>query len=44
MSGLKSAIINLDDTFAVSIINSISSDVEVITYSVNNKNSNKEFF
>jgi len=38
MSGLKSAIINLDDTFAVSIINSISSDVEVITYSVNNKN------
>ena len=38
MPGLKAAIINLDDTFAVSVINSIASNVEVFTYSVNNKN------
>ena len=37
MPGLAAAIINLDDPFALSIINNISSDVEVITYSLKNK-------
>ncbi|MEQ8953444.1 MAG: UDP-N-acetylmuramoyl-L-alanyl-D-glutamate--2,6-diaminopimelate ligase, partial [Gammaproteobacteria bacterium] len=35
--GLRHAIINLDDPCALSIINSVASDVEVITYSLNNK-------
>ncbi len=34
---LKYAIINLDDPSALSIINAVSSDVEVLTYSLNNK-------
>jgi len=37
MPGLKTAIVNLDDPFALSIINSVSADVEVVTYSLNNK-------
>ena len=37
MPGLAAAIINLDDPFAFSIINNISSDVEIITYSLKNK-------
>ena len=38
MPNLKSAIINLDDIHAVSIINSIASDVEILTYSMSNMN------
>ncbi len=38
MPDLKSAIINLDDIHAVSIINSIASDVEIFTYSMSNIN------
>jgi UDP-N-acetylmuramoyl-L-alanyl-D-glutamate--2,6-diaminopimelate ligase len=34
--GLKTAIINLDDTYALSILNSISKNVDVYTYSLNN--------
>ena len=37
MPGLKTAIVNLDDSFALSIINSVSSDVEILTYSLKNK-------
>ena len=33
---LKTAIINLDDPYALSIINGIASDVEVLTYSLKN--------
>lgn len=33
---LKTAIVNLDDPYALSIINSIASNVEVVTYSLNN--------
>ena len=36
MPGLRHAIVNLDDPFALSIINEISSDVEISTYSVDN--------
>lgn len=36
MSGLRHAIVNLDDPFALSIINEISNDVEISTYSVDN--------
>ena len=38
MSGLKSAILNLDDDFALSIINSIPKEVEILTYSIANDN------
>ena len=38
MPDLKSAIVNLDDIHAVSVINSIASDVDVLTYSMSNKN------
>ncbi len=34
--GLKHGIVNLDDPYALSIINSIAKDVEVSTYSINN--------
>ena len=34
---LKSAVLNLDDEFSLSIINSIRKDVKVFTYSVSNK-------
>ena len=37
MPGLSAAIVNLDDPFALPIINSISSDVEILTYSLKNK-------
>ncbi|MSR11785.1 MAG: UDP-N-acetylmuramoyl-L-alanyl-D-glutamate--2,6-diaminopimelate ligase [Gammaproteobacteria bacterium] len=33
---LKTAIINLDDPFALSIINTVASSVEVVTYSIKN--------
>lgn len=33
---LKTAIVNLDDPYALSIINGIASNVEVVTYSLNN--------
>lgn len=36
MPGLETAIVNLDDPFALSIINSVSSEVEVVTYSLKN--------
>lgn len=36
MPGLRSAVINLDDPYALSMINVISSDVDVITYSTEN--------
>jgi len=36
VKGLKTAIVNLDDPYALSIINSISADVEVVTYSISN--------
>lgn len=36
MEGLRQAIVNLDDPFALSIINEIATDVEIITYSLNN--------
>lgn len=36
MEGLKHAIVNLDDPFALSIINEIASDVEILTYSLEN--------
>lgn len=36
MDGLKTAIINLDDPYALSIINAIAADVEVMTYSIKN--------
>lgn len=35
--GLSAVIINLDDPFAVSVINSISPEVKIFTYSLNNK-------
>ena len=35
--GLKHAVVNLDDPSALAIINAIASDVEVMTYSLNNK-------
>lgn len=34
--GLRSAIINLDDPYALSILNSIASDVEISTFSIKN--------
>lgn len=34
MPGLSAAIVNLDDPFALPIINSISSEVEILTYSL----------
>ncbi|NKB34170.1 MAG: UDP-N-acetylmuramoyl-L-alanyl-D-glutamate--2,6-diaminopimelate ligase [Pseudomonadales bacterium] len=37
MPGLAAAIVNLDDPFALSIINNISSNVEICTYSLTNK-------
>ena len=37
MPGLKSAVVNLDDQYALSMINAISSDVDVLTYSTENK-------
>lgn len=37
MPDLKSAVINLDDQYALSMINAIRSDVEVLTYSTKNK-------
>ena len=36
MPGLQNAIINLDDPYALSMINAISSEVEVFTYSTEN--------
>ncbi len=36
--GLKSAVLNLDDEFSLSLINSIRKEVEVFTYSVSNRN------
>ncbi len=36
MPGLRHAIVNLDDPFALSIINEIDSDVEISTYSLSN--------
>lgn len=36
MPGLKTAVINLDDPYALSMINAISGDVEVFTYSTKN--------
>lgn len=36
MEGLQTAIVNLDDPYALSIINAIASDVEVMTYSIKN--------
>ncbi len=36
MPGLRNAVINLDDPYALSMINAISSDVEVLTYSTQN--------
>jgi len=36
VDGLKTAVINLDDTYALSILNAISPDVEILTYSVYN--------
>ena len=35
--GLKSAVLNLDDKFSLSLINSIRKGVEIFTYSVGNK-------
>ena len=35
--GLKSAVLNLDDEFCLSLINSIRKEVEIFTYSVSNK-------
>ena len=35
--GLKSAVLNLDDEFSLSLINSIRKEVEIFTYSVSNK-------
>lgn len=37
MPGLKHAVINLDDSYALSMINAISGDVEILTYSTENK-------
>ena len=37
MPGLKAAIVNLDDPFALSIINGVSTEVEILTYSLDNK-------
>lgn len=37
MPGLKSAVVNLDDPYALSMINAISSEVDVLTYSTKNK-------
>ncbi|MCG8414080.1 MAG: UDP-N-acetylmuramoyl-L-alanyl-D-glutamate--2,6-diaminopimelate ligase [Pseudomonadales bacterium] len=37
MPDLKCAVVNLDDQYALSMINAISSDVEVLTYSTKNK-------
>lgn len=37
MPGLKRAVINIDDAYALSMINAISRDVEVLTYSTKNK-------
>lgn len=34
--GLRNAIVNLDDPYALSMINSIAKDVEISTYSINN--------
>ncbi len=36
MEGLRCAIVNLDDPFALSILNSIDSEVDIITYSRSN--------
>jgi len=36
MPNLKTAVINLDDPYALAIINSISTEVEVLTYSLSN--------
>ena len=36
MDGLKHAVINLDDPYALKFINAISSDVEIVTYSLEN--------
>ena len=36
--GLKSAVLNLDDEFSLSLINSIRKEVEIFTYSVSNRN------
>jgi UDP-N-acetylmuramoyl-L-alanyl-D-glutamate--2,6-diaminopimelate ligase len=35
-AGLRTAIVNLDDPYALSIINALAKDVEVLTYSINN--------
>ena len=37
MAGLNSAVVNLDDPYALSMINAISSDVDVLTYSTKSK-------
>ncbi len=37
MPELKCAVVNLDDQYALSMINAISSDVDVLTYSTRNK-------
>ena len=37
MPGLRSAVVNLDDPYALSFINAVASGVEVSTYSVSNK-------
>ncbi len=37
MPGLKNAVVNLDDQYALSMINAIRSDVDVLTYSIESK-------
>ncbi|MFK7865179.1 MAG: UDP-N-acetylmuramoyl-L-alanyl-D-glutamate--2,6-diaminopimelate ligase [Pseudohongiellaceae bacterium] len=37
MPGLKRAVVNLDDPYSLSILNSISSDVDISTFSLKNK-------
>lgn len=37
MEGLRCAIVNLDDPYALSMLNAVSSDVEVLTYSCSNR-------
>lgn len=37
MDGLRSVVVNLDDSYSLSILNSVCSDVEISTFSINNK-------
>ena len=37
MPGLRNAVVNLDDPYALSLINSVASGVEISTYSLSNK-------